>query len=207
MDPTDSQDPMDPNDSMDDDFEIEVTDLNTGAPAHHSLANNPPGEPDTPDDYGASDWAPQPATPLRRHRARAAIVTGVLALAVALVILINPTAKASLYAVFRFPTPAPSPTPQPGSNLVYLAFGAPWGAISLDGKRVESANLGMISAWVTLPRGRHTLVVTQTPFPTLRCTVSYPASTRDTCPLITPTNSPYMQFDPNSIPSSSRFVD
>ena len=134
-------------------------------------------------------------------------VTGVLALAVALVILINPTAKASLSSVFRFPTPVPSPTPPPGANLVYLTFGAPWGAVSLDGKRVESANLGMMSAWVTLSRGRHTLVVTQAPFPTLRCTISYPASARDTCPLIVPTNAPYMQFDPNSIPASSRFVD
>lgn len=207
----DPQDPMDPNDSidsMDDNFEIEVTDLNTGAPAHHPLADNAPAQPYAPGDDDESGWTmPQPATPLRQRRARAAIVTGVLALAMALVILINPTAKASLSSVFHFPTPVPSPTPQPGSNLIYLAFGAPWGTVSLDGKRVESANLGMISALVTLPRGRHTLVVTQAPFPTLRCTVSYPASARDTCPLITPTNSPYMQFDPNSIPSSSRFVD
>lgn len=208
MDPHEPNDPIDPNDSIDDDFEIEVTDLNTGAPAHHPLANSAPAQPYAPNDDDESDWTtPRPATPLRQRRVRAALVTGVLALAVALVILINPTAKASLSSVFHFPTPVPSPTAQPGANLIYLTFGAPWGVVSLDGKRVESANLGMMSAWVTLSRGRHTLTVTQAPFPTLHCTVSYPASGRDTCPLIVPTNAPYLQFDPNSIPSSSRFVD
>ena len=200
-------------DPMDDDFEIEVTDLNTGAPAPHPLASSVPGEPDSPaddddDDTDDGDWTPpRPSSPLHRRRARAAIVTGVLALAVVLVILINPTAKSSLYTVFRFPTPVPSPTPLPGANQIFLARGAPWGSASLDGKRVIGANLGMLSAWVTLPRGRHTLVVTQAPFPEVRCTISYPASQRDTCPLISSRDDAYWQFDQSAIPASVRFVD
>ena len=207
MDSMDSMDSHDPMDTMDDDFEIEVTDLTTGAPAHHPLAGRPSAEPDDPLDDEDGEWtAPQPSSPIQRHRVRAAIVSGIVALAVVLVFVINPAAKSSLYTVFGFPTPTPSPTPQPGSDQVFLAYGAPWGSVSLDGKYVASANLGMMSAWVTLPRGRHTLVVSQSPFPTLRCVVSYPASQGDTCPLIVPANANY-QIDPNSIPSTVRFVD
>ena len=206
----DSMDPMDPMDSMDDDFEIEVTDLNTGAPARHPLAEKLQGAPIAPgdDDDLDDNWQPPRSTaPLSRHRLRAAIVTGVIALAVVLVILINPTAKSSLYTVFRFPTPAPSPTPVPGANMIFLAHGAPWGSVTLDGKRQANTNLGMLSAWVTLSPGRHTLAVNQAPFPAVHCVVSYPAAKDDTCPLTSPFDNQYLQFDPATIPRGSRFID
>lgn len=205
---------------MDDDFEIEVTDLNTGETARHPLADNPPDDPLSDDDElpqcePLQSGPPTSSSARRRRGTRAAIVSGFLALAVILVILINPTAKSSLYTVFRFPTPVPSPTPLPGGDLVYLMRGAPWGTVTVDGKQPDYSRLGMAMAWVKLTHGRHTLDVTQPPFRTVHCTVSYPAATSDNCPLITPSNDPN---DPNwtpfsgpadgqSLPPGSRFVD
>jgi hypothetical protein len=201
---------------MDDDFEIEVTDLNTGAPVHHPLAS--PGSdaadpresnPDDPDDPDALDASP-PYRPrsTRQVRLRAAIISGVVLLAVVLVFIFNPMAHSSLYTVFGFPTPEPSPTPLPGRNMVYLERGAPWGSVSLDGKRREDVNLGLTSPLVTLTPGHHRLTVTQQPFPTLSCTISSPAARRDTCPLISPTESQELQFgNPAALPTGSRIVN
>lgn len=198
---------------MDDDIEFEVTDLHTGAPIRHPLAHigndpNSPNEPKREDD----EQSPQSPLPGRRHRAnwlRATLVAVGVAVAVTLVVLVNPAAKSSLYTVFRVPTPAPSATPLPGGNTVYLVRGAPWGAVTIDGKRASSVNLGMTLSWIKLVAGRHTIVVAQQPFPTLRCIVSMPASPRDTCPLITPsTETPEFGNDGSAdLPAGSRVVD
>lgn len=189
---------------MDDDFEIEVTDLHTGATTNHPLANNMPPE---PDHDGNDEPAPQPGK-RRRQRQRAAIVASIVVLAVVLVIFINPAAKASLYTMFRFPTPVPSPTPLPGANMVYLVRGAPWANVILDGKQSDIPHVGLWMAWAKLSPGRHTIVVTQPPFRTLLCSVSMPAAKSDTCPLISPLSDQYAQYDAvPDIPSGSRFVD
>jgi hypothetical protein len=196
--------------AMDDDIEFEVTDLHTGAPIRHPLAHtgsdpNTPNQPERRNDE-------QSPLPGRRHGAnwlRAAIVAVGITIAVILVVLVNPAAKSSLYTVFRLPTPVPSPTPLPGGNTVYLVRGAPWAAVTIDGKLATNLSLGMTLSWIKLAAGRHTIVVAQQPFPTLRCVVSMPASPRDTCPLITPsTDTPeFGNAGSADLPAGSRVVD
>jgi hypothetical protein len=199
---------------MDDDFELEVTSLDTGETIHHPLAHNAPAEPRRAednydnDDNDSDEPAPYPSRPGRRNRLRASIVAGVVLLAVALVIATNPAANSSLYTVFHFPTPVPSPTPLPGGDIVYLERAAPWGSVTLDGKASESASPGTTISWIRLARGRHTIAVTQPPFPTLRCIISMPARLSDTCPLFSPIDNQGEQLGagPN-FPGGARFID
>lgn len=197
---------------MDDDFELEVTDLDTGEPIRHPLAHNAPTELGRGDDNDDNDddelITPDPSSPGRRNHLRAAIVAGVVLLAVALVIATNPAANSALYTVFRFPTPVPSPTPLPGGDIVYLGRAAPWGSVTIDGKKSASANPGTTISWIRLTRGRHTLAVAQAPFPSLRCTISMPARLSDTCPLFSPTDNQGEQLGvgPN-FPGGARFID
>lgn len=190
---------------MDDDFEIEVTNLNTGATTRHTLAPDPTDDPVENDDPG---FAPKPSNPHKARGLRAAVVSGFLVVAVALVIFINPTAQSSLYSVLHFPTPAPTATMEVGANIAYLVFGAPWGKATLDGKPTEFVNLGQSSSWVMLNPGRHTLDVKQAPFPSLHCTISMPAAKRDTCPVISASASGMQQYGNGQIfPPASRIID
>jgi hypothetical protein len=136
------------------------------------------------------------------------MVAGVALLAVALVIATNPAANSSLYTVFHFPTPVPSPTPLPGGDIVYLERAAPWGSVTIDGKRSASANPGTAISWIKLARGRHTIAVTQPPFPALRCTISMPARLSDTCPLFSPIDNQNEQLGAGpDFPGGARFID
>src|SRR5690348_16500386 len=177
---------------MDDDFELEVTDLDTGETIRHPLAHNAPAEPgrgndnednDNDDGNELTPDLPRPGRPLQRNRLRTIMVAGIVLLAVVLVIATNPAANSSLYTVFRLPTPVPSPTPLPGGDIVYLERGAPWGSVAIDGTKSASANPGTTISWIRLARGRHTITVTQPPFPAVHCTISMPARLSDTCPL------------------------
>lgn len=207
---------------MDDDFELEVTDLDTGEAIRHPLAHNAPAEPGRREDSADSDHdsdnddgdAPTPGPsrppghPGRNNRLRMVMVAAVVLLAVVLVIATNPAANSSLYTVFHFPTPAPSPTPLPGGDIVYLERGAPWGSVTIDGERSASANPGTAISWIKLAPGRHTLAVTQAPFPALRCTISMPARLSDTCPLFSPTDNPGEQVGEGPhFPGGARFID
>lgn len=204
---------------MDDDFELEVTDLDTGETIRHPLAHNAPAEAGRDNDNDGNDndnddgdeLTPEPSRPGRpgrNNRLRAIMVAGVVLLAVALVIATNPTANSALYTVFRFPTPAPSPTPVPGGDIVYLGRAAPWGSVTIDGKKSASANPGTTISWIKLARGRHTIAVTQAPFPALRCTISMPARLSDTCPLFSPGDYLGEQGGAGaSFPGGARFID
>ncbi|HEY1387771.1 MAG TPA: hypothetical protein VGF38_04435, partial [Ktedonobacterales bacterium] len=200
---------------MDDDFELEVTDLDTGETIRHPLAHNAPAEPgrgeDSEDYDNDNELTPDPSRPGRtgrNNRLRAIMVAGVVLLTVALVIATNSVANSALYTVFHFPTPIPSPTPLPGGDIVYLGRAAPWGSVTIDGKRSASANPGTTISWVKLTRGRHTIAVMQAPFPSLRCTISMPARLSDTCPLFSPTDNQGEQLGGGpDFPGGARFID
>ena len=203
---------------MDDDFELEVTDLDTGEPIRHPLVHNAPAEPGRDEDNEDNDSdndnddgdapTPGPSRPRRsgrNNRLRTIMVAGIVLLAVALVIATNPAANSSLYTVFHLPTPVPSPTPLPGGDIVYLERAAPWGSVTIDGKRSASANPGTAISWIKLARGRHTIAVTQAPFPELHCTISAPARKSDTCPLFSPLDNEGEQL--GAFPGGARFID
>lgn len=206
---------------MDDDFELEVTDLDTGEPIRHPLAHNAPAEPGRGEDNEDNDndnsnddgdeltpEPPRPGRTGRNHHLRAVMVAAVVLLAVALVIATNPAANSSLYTVFHFPTPVPSPTPLPGGDIIYLERAAPWGSVTIDGQRSASANPGTTISWIKLARGRHTIAVTQAPFPALRCTISVPARLNDTCPLFSPLDNQNEQLGAEpDFPGGARFID
>jgi hypothetical protein len=200
---------------MDDDFEIEVTNLDTGETTRHPLNDTAPtesehgGDDNVYDGYDAGDGiVPDLSRPRRRNRLRVSIVAGVVLLAVALVIATNPAVNSSFYSVFHLQTPMPSTTPLPGGDIVYLERAAPWGTVILDGKKSALANPGTAISWIRLTRGRHTIAVTQPPFPVLRCTISAPARLSDTCPLFSPSSIQGQHFGNRStLPGRARFVD
>jgi hypothetical protein len=80
----------------------------------------------------------------------------------------------------------------PGYDAFLWEHFVPWGSLFIDGKpgpdvRSSAVHEYAQGSWVGtafhLPRGRHTLDYRADPFPRLRCALSVPASTRDTCPL------------------------
>lgn len=189
-------------------FEAQVTDLHTGADNRHPLDERAATK-GGPDDKGGL----LPTKPPYVRRVRAMMVTGVVLLAVALVVVIDPTLRASL-SIALYPTPAPTATLAPDANLVLLESGAPWGAFSLDG--LEPSPLAQTgsrgpqpsSLWIRLAPGHHTLQVTQPPFPSLKCSISLPAARSDTCPVVSPRDllGVYFRNQP-SAPPNSRTVD
>jgi hypothetical protein len=67
---------------------------------------------------------------------------------------------------------------------VHLEHGAPWGTLSMDGKRVDPASIEMSFGALDLAPGAHRLVYTADLFPTLTCVISAEAQASDTCPLV-----------------------
>jgi hypothetical protein len=192
-------------DEREDNFEVEVTDLETGERIRHPLGESVATTAAQQKADGGATMAPP-----RFRRVRALLVASAVLLAVALVVVIDPAMRASLSTALH-PTPVPSATLAPDANLVFLDSGAPWGTYSLDGlitAPLAPPGSRLSSVWVRLTPGRHTLTVTQAPFPTLTCTISLPAARSDTCPLVTPTElyGSYFGSQPGSS-SNTRVID
>jgi hypothetical protein len=153
------------------DFELEATDLYTGAAMSHPLDESASAR---SVERGKGGGSPLP--PKTRCRMRLVVVASVVLLATLLVALVSPALRSSISLAFH-PAPTPLPTLAADANLVFLESGAPWGAFSLDG--LETLPLvppgSRVSAvWIRLTPGRHTLQVNQPPFATLKCTISLP---------------------------------
>lgn len=91
--------------------------------------------------------------------------------------------RGALGTLLRLATPTPDATFVPGANVIFVSNGAPWGTLSIDGRRMPSLALAGASIHVT--RGTHHLVYQARYFPTLRCVFSAPRVASDTCPLDT----------------------
>lgn len=191
-------------DTQESDFEVEATDLNTGANIRHPLAEKAAAT-NQRDGGSRLSWVSA-----RTRRMRAVLVTSVVLLAVALVTLVDPSLRSSLSTAL-LPPPAPSATLAADANLVFLESGAPWGAYSLDGLETSplvQPGTRTSSVWIRLTPGRHMLRVTQPPFPSLRCTISLPAARSDTCPVVSTQNlhGPYFG-NQSELPPHSRVID
>ncbi|MFI5273617.1 MAG: hypothetical protein ACHQ4H_11345 [Ktedonobacterales bacterium] len=117
-----------------------------------------------------------------------------LALA-ALLLLTQPDPGAALGALLDIPTATPTPPLAIGAGIVFFEHQVPWGVLTVDGQHTDTADLAQANSSdgtianldVALVRGRHTVAYDAPPFVPVRCTITVPASSRDTCPLWTPT--------------------
>ncbi|HKB48479.1 MAG TPA: hypothetical protein VKC57_12330 [Ktedonobacterales bacterium] len=180
---------------MDDDFELEVTDLRTGRTLSHatnSASASPPAVPTEnvrQAELLGTAWRPAGARPPSgARRLRAAMVVAAVLLVTVLLLGNVPDSRTSLGALLHLPTPTPTPTAPLafGADQFSAVNGVPWGVLRSDGKQVALSQAQTAFVF-SLPRGRHTLEYRAEPFPVLRCVVTVPVSPRDTCPLLTAT--------------------
>lgn len=212
-----------------DEFEIEVTDLrprkapsSTQAPAA-GLPSTVPHHDEPPDAEPPDEPTRAPLLPLTRLRpvvaaslrGRGRQVRGLgvaLALVLAALIVLTgvPTSRQALVAALNIPTPVPTATLPTGADLIVVARDAPWGVLTIDGKPQPTPRpVRQNGIPYTLARGQHTVEFRAAPFPTLRCHISVPAATSDTCPLDTSQqqdgNSPFLitvrTIDLGAVPS------
>ncbi|MGZ3713874.1 MAG: hypothetical protein ACXVA4_00515 [Ktedonobacterales bacterium] len=186
-----------------DDFELEVTDLRTGQQTYMRLESPPESKrlsrPPLVTHNPALRHLASPThrsasgalhlSPLSLPRLASAAALIVLLIITIIVVGSNPGAPAALAALIRqpFSTSATSRDTRGTGKGSFLALdGVPWGTLLIDGKRDARANthLALHQGPFTLPPGRHTLEYRADPFPTLRCVVTVPAGSADTCPLI-----------------------
>src|SRR5690348_12444379 len=99
-------------DTQESDFELEATDLNTGANIRHPLDENAAAT--SQSDGSRPSWMSA-----RTRRMRAVLVASVVLLALALVTLVDPALRSSLSSAL-LPPPAPSATLAADANLVFL---------------------------------------------------------------------------------------
>ncbi len=117
-----------------------------------------------------------------RHRLQLVVTTGIVVLALLVILGSTAPVRELVSGVFMRPAPTPVPTLAPGADLFYVQGHPPWGQLSIDGHAL--AHLPRIShdPPLRLARGRHVLVWKADPFLSLRCTVSVPPSyITDTC--------------------------
>src|SRR5260221_1864108 len=178
---------------MDDDFELEVTDLRTGRTLSHatnSASASPPAVPaeNAPQaELLGTAWRPAGAPPPSgTRRLRAAVVVAAVLLVTVLLLGSVPDSRTSLATLLHLPTPTPTAPLAFGADQFSAVNGVPWGVLRSDGKQVALSQAQTAFVF-SLPRGRHALEYRAEPFPVLRCVVTVPVSPRDTCPLLTAT--------------------
>lgn len=131
------------------------------------------------------EQAPVPAWRSMRARVVTLGVTALLVVVVAVGLVAHATSDPSVTidALLRLSTPTPEATFSPGANVLLASDGAPWGTLTIDGRRMPTVD--MLGAAFTVSRGAHRLVYQARYFPTLRCVFSAPPVDSDTCPLDT----------------------
>jgi hypothetical protein len=178
---------------MDDDFELEVTDLRTGRTLSHATNSTSATPPAVPAENVRqaeplrTAWRPAGVLlPGGTRRLRAAVVVAAGLLVTVLLLGSVPDSRTSLGALLHLPTPTPTAPLDFGADQFSAVNGVPWGVLRSDGKQVALSQTQAVFVF-SLPRGRHTLEYRADPFPVLRCVVTVPVSPRDTCPLLTAT--------------------
>lgn len=119
----------------------------------------------------------------RRALTLAATTLLVVVVVVGLFVHVASDPRGAVGALLRLSTPTPAATFVPGANVVYFGNGAPWGALTVDGKRLPQADLTGYGIAVT--HGAHQLDYQARYFPSVRCVFSAPQAPSDTCPLDT----------------------
>jgi hypothetical protein len=129
---------------------------------------------------GRSSKPRRPRRPPPRALTLAATVAVVLAVAVGIFVRTATNPAAAVATLLLMSTATPQPTFVPGANIVYFSNGAPWGVLTIDGRRMPSPDV--LGAMVEVSAGTHTLTYQARYFPSVHCTFSAPARPSDTCP-------------------------
>src|SRR5579872_6437733 len=111
----------------------------------------------------------------------------------------TPTLIPSLGGAPNFPSisPPPASTAVPAANSFYLLPNPPGVEVSLDGHKLASPPAPGDPHPLQLADGHHVLTWTSRffPFPPLRCTISAPHASGDTCPFVNPQDLPAANAD------------
>ena len=167
---------------MEDDFEIEITDLRTGETPHRAT--------DGRDLLVGPETREQPGlmrrggSLSRRQIAGGAATVGLVALV--LVALVGGAAARAGIVFGLFPTPSPTATLASGAGSFYLVHSVPWGKLLADGKPVVFTYMQREAVFFSLSSGRHAIEYDAMPFPKLTCVASVPVAHTDNCPIYTP---------------------
>ncbi|GAC1450437.1 MAG: hypothetical protein PVSMB4_09320 [Ktedonobacterales bacterium] len=153
------------------DLEVRVTDLD---PARRSNERARPS-------VAHSPFGPR----LTRAKRATRLLTAVSALLLASLVLLGsfPSIRDSVAQLAESFLPEAVGTLGPGGDLFYFVPDVPWGTVLVDGQaltRVPTLDTGHP---LRLALGRHHLEWRAAPFESVRCDLSVPHSTRDTCPV------------------------
>jgi hypothetical protein len=181
----------------------ELVDFDVAVSALTATSAAPDAKSQEHDTLVSPDEAPADAPPARRislaarrphaqRLLRAGAAITLLAVLFTTILLIPTVNRDAFLRLVTPPTPLPTATPQAGDDAFLWEHSVPWGQLFIVGKpgpdvsgsAVRQSTEGFWDGAVFhLPRGRHTLEYRATPFPTLICVLSIPASRSDTCPL------------------------
>ncbi|HEV2459396.1 MAG TPA: hypothetical protein VGS80_13635, partial [Ktedonobacterales bacterium] len=175
---------------------FEVMSLRTGRGESRSGAAQPPTRSTASGERqgGRASWRRSrvPLAPGQRRLVMSLLTTASVLLAVLIALLASQSSlRASLGALVHPPTPTFAPLAF-GANFFFVEHEVPWGVLRVDGKQqdvLDVSQYGSNADAVTsfgLDRGRHSVEYTAAPFATLRCRVSVPADSQDTCPIAPP---------------------
>lgn len=174
---------------QDDDFTIEMIDLN-------ALPEEP--APETPGRSGGRNDGNEAVlstpshlphkqagktrvslrTKLTRRQRIVRVVSSAIVIIVALLLILNNIVPVhALFGLLAGPTPTPTATFAPNIDHFYLDASPPWGKLALDGHDL----LFSTNEAVQLTPGHHQFVWQANPFQPIRCTLSVPIATTDTC--------------------------
>ncbi len=166
-----------------DEFDIEVTPLESPSPEEDSIASPAP----------VGQQSPLARSLSQRGRwLRVGSMLAVILIAMTLLITFTPGVRSVLAGIVSGPTPTATPSLAGGKDRFTVEHTVPWGVLMIDGRQIPSQTLVGSSTGTGLPfrlstfglsRGQHRVEYRATLFPTLSCTVSVPAALSDTCPL------------------------
>lgn len=134
-----------------------------------------------PGKVSSTPWRLVPNDP----RARFTLSATTVLLIALVVLLIVPGGPATIFqALGRAPASTPAPARDSMQDgYVTVENGAPWGTLRIDGHTQNLLALLEGVEPLRLPPGHHTLAYQAAPFPSLRCRISFPIASSDTCPV------------------------
>ena len=145
-----------------DDFEVEIVDLDELASAPSSSNKRP--------------LRPSQALRflVRRRGLQLGITTSLVVLVVLMILASTAPVRELVGSIFPGPTPTPSPAPGLQNDLFYFKTSPSWGYLTIDGHVVSRLPRMSVDQPLHLSPGQHVLVWRAAPFLAQRCTLTVP---------------------------------